>query len=361
MQKSGIIIIIILFFFTACNPSEKQENTSGKEAYGQANESSDKNARSKVAVEVLEVKPEDFRHYIEVNGTVQAEEEAIVSPEVGGQIKKIYIKEGQEVKKGRLLVILNTSLIESNIREVKTSLKLAKLTYQKQEQLWNEKIGTEMQYLQAKNNKETLENKLHTLQTQLEMAKIKAPFDGIVDEIFVKTGEQAAPGMKILHIVNISKLKIYADVSERYLSSVHTGDIAEISFPAFQGYTMEEKIFRTGKVINEKSRTFRIELKIENKDKELLPNLISKIKLNDFSTENALVVPSHLIKQDVKGSYLFIVETQDGKEKVKKVYINTGITYEDKTMITKGLSSGDRVIVSGYNLVTNGTEVAIRA
>lgn len=360
MQKSGIYIILIFLFLISCNQPQKQEKTSGNEAYGQQSEASKKTVKNKIAVEVLKVEPQNFTHYIEVNGTLQAEEEAIVSPEVSGRINKIYITEGQKVKKGKLLVILNTSLIESNIREVKTSLKLARLTYQKQEQLWNEKIGTEMQYLQAKNNKETLENKLGTLQTQLEMAKIKAPFDGIVDEIYVKTGEQAAPGMKILHIVNINKMKIYANVSERYLSSVHAGDVAEISFPAYPGYTMKEKIFRTGKVINEKSRTFRIELKINNEDKKLLPNLISKIKLNDFSTQDALVVPSYLIKQDVKGSYLFIVESQEGKETVKKVYITTGISYENKTMITKGLSSGDRVIVSGYNLVTNGAEVTVR-
>ncbi len=360
MQKSGIFIILILLFLTACNQPGKQENNTGNEAFGQTDKSAGANSGKRVAVEVLEVKPENFSHYIEVNGTVQAEEEAIVSPEVGGRIKAIYIKEGQEVKKGKLLVSLNTSLIESNIREVKTSLKLATLTYQKQEQLWNEKIGTEMQYLQAKNNKETLENKLHTLQTQLEMAKIKASFDGIVDEIYVKTGEQAAPGMKILHIVNINKLKIYADVSERYLSSVHAGDIAEISFPAFPGYTMEEEIFRTGKVINEKSRTFRIELKIDNRNKKLLPNLISKIKLNDFSANDALVIPSYLIKQDVKGSYIYITESGDGKFTVKKVYIKPGITYEGRTMINSGLSSGDKIIVSGYNLVTNGSEVTIR-
>ncbi len=357
MQKIGIILAIMLF--TACNQTKQTDpasdnNTNGQEENGQ------ENASKKVSVKIMELSPENFRHFIDVNGTVQAEEEAIISPEVGGQIKYIYIKEGQEVKKGKLLVILNTSLIESNIREVKTSLKLARLTYQKQEELWKEKIGTEMQYLQAKNNKETLENKLHTLQIQLDMAKIKAPFDGIIDNIYVQKGEQAAPGMQILHMVNITKLKIYADVSERYLAHVQKGDIAHISFPAFPGYTLDEKIFRTGKVINEKSRTFRIELKVNNDQKKLLPNLISKIKLNDFSADNSLIVPSHVIKQDVKGSYLFTAKSNGSSYNVQKIYIGTGVTYEDKTLITSGLSAGDKVIVTGYNLVTNGSEVDIQ-
>ncbi len=357
MQKIGIILAVILF--TGCNQPKQTDSSSKKNPNGQTvNEQ--QNGSKKVSVKVLELIPKKFQHFIDVNGTVQAEEEAIISPEVGGQIKNIYITEGQEVKKGKLLVILNTSLIESNIREIKTSLKLANLTYQKQEELWKEKIGTEMQYLQAKNNKENLENKLHTLQTQLNMAKIKAPFDGLIDNIYVQKGEQAAPGMQILHMVNISKLKIYADVSERYLSHVHKGDIAHISFPAFPGYTLNEEIFRTGKVINEKSRTFRIELKVDNDQNKLLPNLISKIKLNDFSAENSLTVPSHVIKQDAQGSYLFTAESNGNSYNVNKIYIGTGVTYENKTLITSGLYAGDKVIVTGYNLVTNGSEVDIQ-
>ena len=357
MQKTGIILAVVLL--TACNQPKQTNLAPDKNTNGQA-QNDQQNTSKKITVNVLELIPENFQHFIDVNGTVQAEEEAIISPEVGGQIKYIYVKEGQEVKKGKLLVILNTSLIESNIMEVKTSLKLARLTYQKQEELWKEKIGTEMQYLQAKNNKETLENKLHTLQIQLDMAKVKAPFDGIIDDIYVQKGEQAAPGMQILHMVNIAKLKIYADVSERYLSHVHKGDIVHISFPAFPGYTLDEEIFRTGKVINEKSRTFRIELKIDNDQKKLLPNLISRIKLNDFSAENSLTVPSHVIKQDVKGSYLFTVKSNGNSYNVKKVYVDTGVTYEDITLITNGLSAGDKIIVTGYNLVTNGSEVNIQ-
>ncbi len=357
MQKIGIILAVIIF--TGCNQPKQADSASDKNTNGQTVKEQ-QNGSKKISVKVLELIPENFQHFIDVNGTVQAEEEAIISPEVGGQIKNIYVEEGQEVKKGKLLVILNTSLIESNIREVRSSLKLASLTYQKQEELWKEKIGTEMQYLQAKNNKETLENKLHTLQVQLEMAKIRAPFDGIIDVIYVQKGEQAAPGMQILHMVNISKLKIYADVSERYLSHVHKGDIVHISFPAFPGYTLDEEIFRTGKVINEKSRTFRIELKINNNRKMLLPNLISKIKLNDFSAENSLTVPSHVIKQDVKGSYLFTVKSNGDSYNVKKIYIGTGVTYEDITVITSGLSAGDKIIVTGYSLVTNGLEVNIQ-
>lgn len=354
-MKNSIYIIWISVLLTGCQP---QGNTKGQDPE-EMNTSNTKPDKSQgVVVKVQKLDYQRFQHFIEINGSVKAEKEAIVSPETVGQIKKIHVKEGDFVKKGQILVTLNTSITESTIREVRTSLKLAEQTYQKQKELWEQNIGTEMQYLQVKNNKEFLESRLNTLHAQLDMARMKAPFDGIIENISMKTGELASVGREVLHIVNLSELKVYGDVSESYLPYIHGGDWAEISFPVYDGLKLNSKIHRVGQVIDEKSRTFRIEIKLHNKDQKLKPNMITKIRLNDFTEEQALVVPSYIIKQDFTGSFLYVAEKQEGKHIAKKTYVTPGITYNNQTMVIDGLDKDEEVIVVGYNLVSGGTEIS---
>ncbi len=328
------------------------------ESQGEVNKPSNEQLINKgVTVEVLKLIPVKFQHFIQINGSIKAEEEAIVSTEIMGQVQKIFVAEGQTVKKGQLLVSLNTSVTESSIREVQTSLEFATKTYEKQKELWKENIGTELQYLQAKNNKETLKSRLETLQAQLEMAKLRAPFNGIVDEIYMKIGELASPGGRVFYILNLNNMKVFGDVSESYLPDIHPGDQAELSFPVYPDYIRKAKIHRTGEVINEKSRTFRIEIKLTNEEKKLKPNLITKIELNDFTDESALVIPSYVIKQDFTGWFLYVVEKKGENYVAKKTYIKPGRTYNNQTMILDGLNENDEVIVVGYNLVSGGAYI----
>ena len=353
MNKLGILLAIAIL--TACGNMQNEKNPNG----GNAINETDLSGNLGIAVRLTTIAPQKFQHFIEINGSVQAEKDAIVSPEISGQIKRIYVAEGQNVKKGELVVSLNTSIIRSNINEIKTSLELANSNYEKQAELWKENIGTEMQYLQAKNNKETLEGKLRTLQAQLEMARIKAPFDGIVDQIFAKEGELATPGARMLHIVNLTKLKVYGSVSEAFLPNIQKGASVSLSFPVYPDYTKTAKIYRKSEVINEKSRTFKIEIKLDNEENKLKPNMISKILLNDFTAYNALVVPSQIIKQDYEGAYLYVAEKNGANLVARKKYVKMGITYENRTMILEGLNQNDKVIIVGYNMVSSGVHIYV--
>ena len=258
-------------------------------------------------VKTRKVQHEPFRHSFEAVGELQAVNEAFISPEINGQVKKIFVNEGDLVKKGQLLARLETDIIENNIKELKTSLELATLTYNKQKELWEKNIGSEMQYLQAKTNKETLERKLRTLQLQYDKSFIKSPLDGYVEAINLKEGELAGPAVRFIHVVNLDELYVNADLSESYLPVVHEGDTVEVHFAAFNDIKLRVPVYRTGNVVNKQSRTFRVQLKIKNIGKKLKPNMLATLTINDYFNPSAIVVPSELIKEDIKGDYLYVL------------------------------------------------------
>ncbi len=375
MKKLGIIIGVLLLVSCSQEPTresiEKEINNYKKEirqAEQQIQSLEEQLAEMgedgadgfQIPVFVKELEEETFNHFIKANGIVEAVNQAFVSPEMSGQIKKILVQEGDEVTKGQLLVSLNTSVTENNIKEVKTNLELATKMFQKQKKLWEENVGSEIEFLQAKTNKESLENRLKSLEAQLNMSQIHAPFNGIVDEIYQKEGEMASPGMQVLRMVNLKELTIEADISETYLGSVKAGDMVAVSFPAYPEIKLDVPISRTGKMIDQDSRTFRIEVRVDNPGNKILPNLIAVVKIRDYSSENSLVVPSIIVKQDIKGNYLYRVESNNGELVAGKVYVETGRSYNDQTVIEKGIKSGDRVIVSGFNQVSDGAKISIR-
>ncbi|NIM11919.1 MAG: efflux RND transporter periplasmic adaptor subunit [Candidatus Aminicenantes bacterium] len=312
-----------------------------------------------VLVVVKKMAYEKFEHFFQANGSVEAVKDAFISPEINGQIKKIHVKEGQRVKEGQLLVSLNSDVIESSIAEVKTALELARTVYKKRKGLWDKQIGSEIQYLEAKTNKESLENKLKTLQAQLDMSKIRAPISGIVDKIFKKEGELAIPGMQLIQLVNLENVYINAEVSEAYIANVGKNDAVEVTLPSYPGLVMEAVIHRTGQVVNPTNRTFLVQVLLDNKEEKLKPNMMALIKMRDFFDEAALVVPSIIIKNDLEGSYLYVVEPEKGRLKARKVYVKPGLSSGSRTMIESGLEPDQQVIVKGYNLVKNGMLVKI--
>lgn len=318
------------------------------------------NDRFLVPVTVKVMDHEPFEHYIEIVGRLEAEEDAFISPEMSGQIQRIHVSEGQRVQQGQLLVSLNTSITESSIQEVKTGLELARKLYEKQKDLWDQKIGSELQFLEAKNAMEQAEARLATLEAQLEMARIKAPFSGIVETIMLKEGELAVPGVQVIQLVSLDDLKLYGNLPERYMTSVKKGDRVIVTFPEAAGLSLEVPIYRVGNVIDNASRTFRIEMKIKNRDKILKPNMYSTIQVNDFSAGDAFVVPSVAIRQDIRGHYLYIVSEEEGEYKARKRYVETGLSYHDQTMIRAGVSSGEEVIVKGFAQVSDGVNVAMK-
>jgi RND family efflux transporter MFP subunit len=314
----------------------------------------------KTVVYVQELQLQEFDHYVNVNGKVEAINEAWISPEINGQIKKIHVNEGNTVNQGQLLISLSTEVISRNIDEIKTSLELADQLYKKQSELWDQKIGTEVQFLQAKNNKESLEARLATLQEQLDMANLRAPFSGIIEKIMVKEGELAMPGTRLIYMVNPNKLRIKGNLSENYIRSVKEGERVEVSFPNYEDMNIVVPISRVGSVIDNDSRTFEIELSINNPKQKLKPNQLATLKINDFHTDSALVVPSIILQQDNKGYYMYIADGKDEDLKAKKIYVTPGQSYGDRTVVVDGLKKGMNVIVGGYNLVNSGSEIKIK-
>jgi len=314
-------------------------------------------AGNRVPVFVKDMVPEQFNHYVRSNGEVEAVYDAFISPETNGQITRIHVDEGDRVQQGQLLVSLKTNVIRSNIQEVETNLELARKTYEKQKRLWADSVGSEMQYLEAKNRKESLENRLSTLQEQLEMSRIRAPFSGVVERINQKVGELGTPGMQLLHLVNLRKLKVEAQITEQYISRVHEGDMIEVRFPAYPEMDKRVPITRKGSVIDKESRTFTIEARLDNPQEKIRPNQIAIVNVLDYSIDSALVVPSNIIKEDMQGDYVYVV---NNSERARKVYVQTGRSYNNQTVLTSGVKPGNRVVTSGYTQVSEGTPVAVK-
>lgn len=312
-----------------------------------------------VLVSIKTLGEESFNHYFEVNGTVEAAEDLMVSPETGGQIEEVYVEEGNRVKKGDKIAKLSTSVLEKNIAELKTNLQLVTTVYERQKRLWDQKIGSEIQYLEAKNNKEALENKLATLNEQAQMSTVLAPADGVIDKVMQKEGEMGAPGMPIAQLVNPKKLEIKADVSEAYAATVKKGDVVELSFPNFNK-EMKAPIDRVSSAINPGNRTFNIQVNLNNPDEYIKPNALAVLKISDYKTDKALVVPSRIVHKDMRGEYVYVVNEEDGKQVSIKTYITTGHSSNGSTEVVEGLAAGDKVIVHGYTEVASGDEVRVK-
>lgn len=373
-----IIIIALVLFMVSCGSSNDTESKKAELANLKTelndiqnkitslekeltNDPNNKvNQAYKTPVSIKEVNFEHFNHFIEVSGNIEAINTAYISPEMGGQIKKIYVKEGDRVIKGQKLAKLNSSTIDKNIAELKTALDYACIIFDKQKNLWDQKIGSEIDYLTAKNTKEGLEDKLETLKAQLELLVITAPFEGIIDDIIQKEGELAAPGAQMMQLVNLNKLYVNADVAEIYLPVIRKGDKVELSFPSFPELAMTAQIHRVGNIIHPQNRTVNMQLQIDNKNEALKPNGLALIEINDFSADKALVVPSIIVKQDMKGSFLYVAKQVNKKWIAQKRYVKSGVYFKDESMIIEGLSAEEKVVIEGYNQVSDGSEIVIK-
>jgi membrane fusion protein (multidrug efflux system) len=313
---------------------------------------------TRVVVQAMDISPARFEHFLEVNGTVDALENVRVSTETGGIITKMLVKEGDRVKAGQVLAHINSSVLDKSVEEVDNALALAQTVYERQSRLWEQKIGSEMQYLQAKNTYEGLLKKKETLGAQRSMGMVKAPFSGIVDAIYTDEGELAAPGLPILQLVNPTKMKVTADVAESYAPVIRQGNEVIVNFPAF-GKEVKAPLKRVASSINPANRSFKVELQIDNGDEAIKPNGVAVIKLRDFVADSALAVPSRCISKDAKGEFLFTIGKAEGKEVAQKTYITTDRTSQGLTMVLTGLKKGDRVVTEGYNEVTTGNEVRV--
>ncbi|MDF1696776.1 MAG: efflux RND transporter periplasmic adaptor subunit [Saprospiraceae bacterium] len=297
---------------------------------------------------------QEFKRFTQVQASVLSDDEVFVSSETGGRILSVKVKEGQYVKRGQLLVTVDLKALVDQKAELETSMSLAKDVYDRQKRLWDQQIGTEIQFLQAKNNYERLEKSLSTLNTQIGKANIYSPISGVVDREFLKAGEVAAPGAPIVQLFNPNKLKIAADVPESYLGKIKRGDQVEINFPAINKQ-ITKAIALLGRTIDPSNRTFKVEVTTSSEGGALKPNLLAELMFNDFTKQDAIVVPLEIVQEEVSGrKYVFTVGEKEGKSIAQKSYVTTGEGYLGDIIIETGLNAGDQIIIDGARSVANG-------
>jgi len=312
---------------------------------------------SLVTVSPILLKP--FEHYFVVQGAVEADKNALIYPEAMGEIVAIPVKEGQAVNKGDVIMELDAKLVRSQIKEIETSYSFMKEMYEKQEKLWNQKIGPEVEFLKVKNDKEGLEQKMKTLKAQLELYIVRAPFAGTVDEIAPKVGEAAAPQMPVARVVNLSQVYIKSDVSENYISSVKKGTAAIVYFSSLDK-SFVTSVNRSGAYINANNRTFKVRFDIDNVSGELIPNMLADISILDYALDSAVVIPTKIIQEDRQSNeYVYVMSDIGGEVTVKKVVITTGMSYKGETVILEGLSGKEMYIDQGARSVQDGDVVEV--
>ncbi|MFA5103508.1 MAG: efflux RND transporter periplasmic adaptor subunit [Candidatus Thermoplasmatota archaeon] len=310
-----------------------------------------------IKVGVQPVERKDFSDYILSTGTVEAVKAASISPEMSGKIESIPVREGQWVKKGQVLLNLDSKVMQNGLAEMEKGYEMIATLYNKQKDLWDQGIGSEVQYLEIKNRKESMERSMSTLKSQLEMTRIIAPFAGRIEKILVKVGELASPGRGIINLVNPEKIYINTQISEAFIGTVGKGDTVQIGFPNLPGVTRTVPIDFTGQVIDPQSRTFTIRIELSNTNAEIKPNMLATVKIRTDYQPAALMVPTPVIRQDVKGSYLFVAEGSGNRGVARKTYVSTGSSDGNLTVINSGLSDGCRIVTLGYNQIKDGSVV----
>jgi RND family efflux transporter MFP subunit len=310
-----------------------------------------------VPVSVEPVQQDTFRHYLEVQGKVDFDQNVLVSAKVPGVLTSVRVERGDRVSKGQVMATIDAQVLEQNLAELRTRLDLTRIAYEKQKNLWDQKIGTEMQYLTAKNNKDALERSLAALQQQRDQFNIKAPISGVVDDVMPNEGESVAPGFGIIRVINTQGGKIVAEVSEAYQSKLNKGDEAIVFFPDLNR-EVETKVDVVGNFINPTSRTFTVELRLKNGNEiNLRPNMVAVVRIQDYKNEGIVVLPVNLVQKDEKANYVYVAQKVGDKYVAARKEIKTGMSYKGKVEVLSGLSNNDQVITAGYQSVNEGQPV----
>ncbi len=309
-------------------------------------------------IAVTAIAPRNFNYIVQTQGLVESEDNILVSAKSMGIITSVLVREGQSVTKGQVLAQIDNSITLRSIAEVKSGLELANTVFEKQQILWDQKIGTEVQYLQSKNNKEGLEKRLATLNEQLDMAKIKSPINGTIEQVNAKIGENTAPGMPAFRVINTTDLKIVAMISEAYVTSVKTGDKVQVVLPALNNKTIEAKVTFVGRNIDPLSRSFPVEVKLPSQT-DLRPSMTAILRVTFNSVPDALCVPINIV-QEINGKKVVYVAEMDGKRLVaRRKEIEVGGVYDNLAEVKSGLKAGDKIITVGYQGLNDGEFVKI--
>ena len=308
-----------------------------------------------VLVESIELEKEIFNHFVSFQGSIETDKNVVIYPEIPGLLKKIHVKDGQQVTEGTLLAEISDGGLIDQLDQLKLQLKLAKTTYNRQKRLWNQKIGSEIQFLQAKTNYLSLQKSVSQMNDQVTKTKITAPFDGIIDHIIADSGSNLSPGMTpILRVVNLDQMKVAAEIPEMHLPNIQKNTSAIVSVPVL-GIQFNEVVANVGNFINPNNRSFRVEISINNENGALKPNMTVEIKVNDYKNPEAILVPIKDVLENQNGeSYVYLLEVSDEANdiyKVVKTFVKLGKTSDNKIEIIEGLEAGDKIVEEGIRLI----------
>lgn len=322
----------------------------------------DKNRRMDL-VSIHTIQDTLFKHYAEVQGNVATDENIIIYPEFSGILTDVRVNEGDRVSKGQVLARIDDGGLQNELVQLEAQERLAKTTYERQERLWEQNIGSEMQYLEAKTNFEALQSSVNRLKSQLNKTVVRAPFSGVVDDVISEQGEVVNPGQnQLFRLISLDNMYVEADVPENYLSKISKGTEVKVNIGSV-GREFEGKISQVGNNINPNNRTFRIEVAVPNENGLIKPNQIATIKLNDYTKENAIVIPESSIQKNAQGESIVYVLEQENTENfgtARKVVVETGMVYNDSIEIKEGLESGQILITDGAKNIRDGQEVKFR-
>jgi RND family efflux transporter MFP subunit len=372
-KKIFIIPVLMMLIISACGPpQDKQARLARLEAQREALDVQIERLREEIAGETdgapkealayvrgIEMQPQLFQHYIQVQGTLESDNNILIPAQSSGVVKKIHVRQGDRVNQGQLLAELDGAILERSIDEVTHSLQLVTTIYERQERLWKKDIGSEIEYLQAKNNKENLEKRLETLKEQYKLTKVLAPISGTVDDVMIKEGEMAAAGFGTIRIVQLSRLKITASLSENYISRVSKNHPVRVQIPVV-GREMELKISAVSQVIDPNNRTFQIEIQIPAQERDLKPNMLSVVTINDYTNAEALVVPQNIVQDTGTGHFLFVATKKNSDWIAHRRTVTLGENYADLVEILDGLNAGDFVITFGFQALADGQTVSVQ-
>lgn len=304
----------------------------------------------------------DFKHFLELQGNVTTKDLLMIYPEYSGVLTNVYVVEGQKVRKGEVLAKIDDGGLSQQLAQLKIQAELAKTTFERQQRLWDQKIGSEMQYLQAKSNYEAQDQAIAQLEQQVAKTIVRAPFSGTIDDVLTEQGSVVMPGQtELLRIINLDNMYIVTDVPEKYIANITRNKKVEVEFPVL-GKKIDSKVRQVGNFINPANRTFKVEVSVPNKDKSIKPNLTAKLRINDYSNQNALLIPQGIISENADGEqYIYIVTDKAGNDEAvaEKKIIQTGLTQGDYIEVISGLEAGNEIILEGARSVNDGQTVKI--
>lgn len=302
------------------------------------------------------VSPAGLDHYVETTGRLDAVNNVLVSPQMGGAIAQVFVKEGDMVAKGQKLAVIDNTVMRNSIQEVLIQMETAKTLFERQKALWDQKIGTEVQYIQAKAQVDALEKRLATLKSQDAMNIVTAPIAGMVDEVRFKAGELAAPGLGILRLVNSANLKVVANVPDSYAGTLAIGNKAIIRFPDLNKEIVSTISF-VGQTINPSSRTFTVEARIPAGDRDLKPNLTAELRINDQRRANAISIQENIVQRTDVGDIVYVAVKEGAGYVARLRNVKKGLSYNGRVEIVSGLSAGELLITDGYQELVNGQAI----